>query len=274
MVKSPCIGCVRELCDKNNPQCLYCNKRLEYVEHISSRPQEPIKTETIEKKGNDMAKIVTVSFKVCPECGETLLPEDFHKSNASPDGLSKMCIECGEEKLKETVPQITPDSEVETKVCTKCDIRKPISEFSAKKTTPDGLEYNCKTCRAEYAKAYNQKKKVSRPAPLPKKKQTIRKPLNAKEKPEAKPQTDTQQLISRACDEIKEILLTKNRKYGDSAIHPKRIFSKASAIEQINVRIDDKLSRLESSQTDEDEDVELDLIRYLILKRIAMWNAK
>lgn len=75
--------------------------------------------------------------------------------------------------------------------------------------------------------------------------------------------------IARQCDTIKEMLLEKNRKYGNSALEPKRIFSRASPLEQINVRIDDKLSRLICAQSDEDEDVDLDLIGYLILRRVA-----
>ena len=81
--------------------------------------------------------------------------------------------------------------------------------------------------------------------------------------------TDTQKKISEICDEVKNILLEKNRKYGDSALNPKRVFSKASPIEQINVRIDDKISRIMSAQDDDTEDAELDLIGYLILKRVA-----
>ena len=79
----------------------------------------------------------------------------------------------------------------------------------------------------------------------------------------------TQDKITQHCDAIKEMLLAKNRKYGDSALNPVRVFSKADAAEQIKVRLDDKLSRLRSSQADEDEDVIADLIGYLILLRIA-----
>ena len=82
--------------------------------------------------------------------------------------------------------------------------------------------------------------------------------------------TQSQFLIIETCDEIKEMLLDKNRKYGDSALNPQRIFSKANMIEQINVRIDDKLSRIKSGQADENEDVEKDLLGYLILKKIAI----
>jgi hypothetical protein len=80
---------------------------------------------------------------------------------------------------------------------------------------------------------------------------------------------DYRSLIGSECDKIKEMLLEKNRKYGNSALDPKRIFSNADPIEQINVRIDDKLSRIASGQSDDTEDAELDLIGYLILKRVA-----
>ncbi len=79
----------------------------------------------------------------------------------------------------------------------------------------------------------------------------------------------SQALIVKKCEEIKELLIEKNRKYGDSALNPKRIFSKANPIAQIDVRLDDKLSRLASGQSDEDEDVYLDLTGYLILRMVA-----
>ena len=79
----------------------------------------------------------------------------------------------------------------------------------------------------------------------------------------------THQEISMVLDEVREVLLNKNRRYGDSALNPKRIFSKAPLVESLLVRIDDKLSRIMSGQQDEDEDVELDLIGYLVLLKIA-----
>ena len=79
----------------------------------------------------------------------------------------------------------------------------------------------------------------------------------------------TQIDIATICDQIKELLLEKNRKYGDSALSPVRIFSKSDSIEQIRVRLDDKLSRLCNQQDDEDEDVITDLIGYLVLYQVA-----
>ena len=68
---------------------------------------------------------------------------------------------------------------------------------------------------------------------------------------------------------VSDMLIEKNRKYGDAALNPKRVFSQASSIEQIKVRIDDKLSRIANQQEDEDEDVIWDLLGYLVLLRIA-----
>lgn len=79
----------------------------------------------------------------------------------------------------------------------------------------------------------------------------------------------TQDKIREVCDGIRDMLLEKNRKYGDSALNPVRVFSKASTDEQIKVRLDDKLSRLKSAQSDEDEDVIDDLIGYLVLYKIT-----
>ncbi len=79
---------------------------------------------------------------------------------------------------------------------------------------------------------------------------------------------DTQQVITEVCNEIRDMLLAKNQKYGNSATNPVRIFSKASTEEQILVRLDDKLSRLAKGDLDDTEDVFMDLIGYLLLLRV------
>jgi hypothetical protein len=83
---------------------------------------------------------------------------------------------------------------------------------------------------------------------------------------------DTQTHISMICDDIKQLLIEKNQKYGDSALEPCRIFSQAHPIDQILVRIDDKLSRIKrgAGLVATDEDVLQDLIGYLILLKIAL----
>jgi hypothetical protein len=84
--------------------------------------------------------------------------------------------------------------------------------------------------------------------------------------------TNTQLEIAKICDDIKELLLYKNEKYGDSALKPCRVFSKASPVEQILVRIDDKLNRIQKGVglLDTDEDVIMDLIGYLVLLKIGL----
>ena len=88
--------------------------------------------------------------------------------------------------------------------------------------------------------------------------------------------TKTQEEISAVCNDIKELLLYKNQQYGDSALNPSRIFSKASAVEQILVRIDDKLNRIQKGAglIGEDEDVIQDLIGYLVLLKIGLKHQK
>lgn len=88
------------------------------------------------------------------------------------------------------------------------------------------------------------------------------------------PQIEFEDDLNEILDEIHSILLEKNRKYGDSALNPVRIFSKADASEQIKVRIDDKLSRIANQQSDDDEDAVLDLIGYLLLLRISQKREK
>ncbi len=71
------------------------------------------------------------------------------------------------------------------------------------------------------------------------------------------------------CMAIAQMLIEKNISYGDSALSPVRIFSKANSIEQLHVRIDDKLSRLmKGTDMVGDNDID-DLIGYLILLKVA-----
>lgn len=80
--------------------------------------------------------------------------------------------------------------------------------------------------------------------------------------------SDVQEKIRAECDSIRDMLLAKNKAYGNSALEPLRIFSKASADEQIKVRLDDKLSRIARGEGVETEDVEADIIGYLVLMRV------
>jgi hypothetical protein len=79
---------------------------------------------------------------------------------------------------------------------------------------------------------------------------------------------EAERLIMAECLALANMLVAKNRAYGNSALDPLRVFSKAAREEQIRVRIDDKLSRLARGQA-AGEDVELDLMGYFVLLRVA-----
>ena len=84
---------------------------------------------------------------------------------------------------------------------------------------------------------------------------------------------DSQIAIAEVCDDIKQLLLKKNEQYGDSALYPIRILSGASPVEQILVRIDDKLNRIaQGGILEDDEDVVSDLIGYFVLLKVALKN--
>ena len=78
----------------------------------------------------------------------------------------------------------------------------------------------------------------------------------------------TNEKIAEIIEKLEDLVLSKNTTYGDSLQNPVRVFSKSSSVESICGRIDDKLSRLARGRS-LDEDVELDLIGYLVLLRLA-----
>jgi len=80
---------------------------------------------------------------------------------------------------------------------------------------------------------------------------------------------ETEESIDRVVSEIKQMLIAKNRAYGDSALEPVRVFSKAENIEQLYVRIDDKLSRVKRGHEYPGDDTISDLIGYLVLLLVA-----
>lgn len=79
--------------------------------------------------------------------------------------------------------------------------------------------------------------------------------------------------LEKVLGELKALLLEKNKNYGDAALNPVRIFSKASPTEQIKIRIDDKISRLARGK-EAGEDVYQDLMGYLVLLKIAQIRAQ
>lgn len=68
---------------------------------------------------------------------------------------------------------------------------------------------------------------------------------------------------------IGEMLVEKNKAYGNSALDPVRVFSTGSAAESLAQRIDDKLSRIARGTEFAGEDTVDDLIGYLVLYKMA-----
>lgn len=83
----------------------------------------------------------------------------------------------------------------------------------------------------------------------------------------------TELLITEECEALKNLLIEKNRAYGDSALRRGKIFD-ISPVEAIKARINDKASRLfNSGLNDKTEDTLQDIMGYMVLLRIALRDA-
>lgn len=80
----------------------------------------------------------------------------------------------------------------------------------------------------------------------------------------------TREKIQAVGQEVIDLLIEKNKSYGDSALEPANIFANGSATENLCSRIDDKLMRIKTQGLDGyGEDNVKDLIGYLFLLMIA-----
>ena len=82
--------------------------------------------------------------------------------------------------------------------------------------------------------------------------------------------TDTQNKIKNFCDKISEILIYKNKKYGNSAIKPNGIFYKGNARDSILIRLDDKIGRIKNNNDELRTNDIVDIIGYLVLLLIVL----
>jgi hypothetical protein len=93
-------------------------------------------------------------------------------------------------------------------------------------------------------------------------------------KTQSKMRTDTSantnDQIQAVIEKLEDLVLSKNTTYGDSLQNPVRVFSKASSVESICGRIDDKLSRIAAVGVNDDTiDTIYDLMGYYIHLIIA-----
>ena len=77
--------------------------------------------------------------------------------------------------------------------------------------------------------------------------------------------------LDKKVKEITDLLKSKNKAYGNSALEPANIFSQADAVDSLSARIDDKLMRIKNKGIyDATEDTITDLIGYLLLLSMAI----
>lgn len=70
--------------------------------------------------------------------------------------------------------------------------------------------------------------------------------------------------ITAVFNGIRDLVLEKNKRYGDSALSPIHVFSKVDAENSILLRLDDKISRVKNSDEIRQNDAS-DIIGYLAL---------
>lgn len=87
--------------------------------------------------------------------------------------------------------------------------------------------------------------------------------------------TESQKKIVEVCDSMKDLLLYKNQKYGDSALNPEPIFYKGNATNSILIRLNDKIGRIKNN-TEELPRVNdvCDVIGYCTLLLVSMEVSK
>lgn len=87
--------------------------------------------------------------------------------------------------------------------------------------------------------------------------------------------TESQQNIVSITEGMRDLLLYKNRKYGNSALNPKGIFYKGDSTNSILIRLDDKLGRVINNPDEKPRINDVaDIIGYCTLLLISMGVTK
>ena len=77
--------------------------------------------------------------------------------------------------------------------------------------------------------------------------------------------------LDKVAKQITDLLKSKNKAYGNTALNPSNVFSKLDATEAICARLDDKLARIQNKGiNDKTEDTVDDIIGYLLLLKMSM----
>ena len=82
---------------------------------------------------------------------------------------------------------------------------------------------------------------------------------------------DFAEKLDEVASKVVNLLKSKNKAYGNTALDPVQIFSRLDATEAICARIDDKIMRIKNKGiNDQTEDTVDDLIGYLLLLKMSM----
>lgn len=76
---------------------------------------------------------------------------------------------------------------------------------------------------------------------------------------------DTKEKIKEICDNISDLLIYKNQKYGNSALEPQNIFYKGDTENALLIRLDDKIGRIINNTDGIRINDVCDIIGYLVL---------
>lgn len=114
---------------------------------------------------------VTEGMIVCTICRHAKVIGEFQQHKSSPDGRRKQCRSCCNAQSKKwrqahpervrannakrpKPPPKRPIRETEEgRLCSHCKLRKPREAFSKAKAGPGGLDWTCRTCLSELARA-------------------------------------------------------------------------------------------------------------------------
>lgn len=90
-------------------------------------------------------------------------------------------------------------------------------------------------------------------------------------KEEKEPKLNFDWHLDKVSKQITDLLKSKNKAYGNTALNPSNVFSKLDATEAICARLDDKLARIKNKGiNDKTEDTVDDIIGYLLLLKMSM----
>lgn len=90
-------------------------------------------------------------------------------------------------------------------------------------------------------------------------------------KEEKEPKLNFDWHLDKVSKQITDLLKSKNKAYGNTALNPSNVFSKLDSTEAICARLDDKLARIKNKGiNDKTEDTVDDIIGYLLLLKMSM----